>query len=73
MATSYERGTDPTLAPDSDRDGVPDRRETNSRGDLDPLNPDSDGDTLTDGEELAIGTDPTFALRRPVRHDRATG
>ncbi len=25
----------------------------------DPLNPDSDGDTLSDGDELALGTDPT--------------
>ena len=42
---------------DSDADGLSDRRE--SELGLDPANPDSDGDTLTDGDEvIKYGTNP---------------
>ncbi|MCH7645066.1 MAG: hypothetical protein IH974_09550 [Myxococcales bacterium] len=50
---------------DLDNDGIPDVFETNTGTFVsptdtgsDPSNPDSDGDGLGDGEEVAIGTDP---------------
>ncbi len=57
---------------DLDRDGTPDRIDTDLDGDglpndrevtlgTDPRKPDTDGDTLTDGAEVAAGTDPTKA------------
>ena len=49
----FEKGTHPRLA-DTDADGINDNLETAT----DPLNPDSDGDTLLDGAELAAGTNP---------------
>ena len=46
---------------DTDGDGLLDRTEEEmamGTGCPDPLNPDSDGDTLSDGTEVAMGTDP---------------
>ncbi len=42
---------------DSDGDGLTDVDETDLYG-SDPSNPDTDGDTLFDGEEVALGCDP---------------
>ena len=61
-----------TLAPlsaavkDSDADGVTDQAEreiylTN------PLNPDTDNDSFSDGEELVNGTDPLNKMQNPLR------
>ena len=48
------------LTLDSDRDGLSDEEEL-ARG-TDPTNPDTDGDGLTDGDEVLLhGTDPTLA------------
>lgn len=41
---------------DSDKDGIPDKRE--ERIGTDPFNPDTDGDGIIDGEELKDKTDP---------------
>lgn len=50
----FEKGTHPQLA-DTDDDGINDKEETIT----DPLNADSDGDTLKDGDEIAThNTDP---------------
>lgn len=51
--TEFQKGTHPRLA-DTDADGINDNAETTT----DPLNPDSDGDTLLDGAEVAAGTNP---------------
>ena len=45
------------IQPDSDHDGLGDDEETDTYG-TDPANPDTDGDGLLDGQEVAIGTDP---------------
>lgn len=50
--------SDATL--DSDADGVPDALERMVYG-TDPGNPDSDGDGVRDGEEIAWGSDPLLA------------
>lgn len=42
---------------DSDKDGISDYDEINKYG-TDPNNPDTDGDGLTDGYEIKIGTNP---------------
>ena len=47
-------------APDFDNDGLSDLAEYNS-GASDPTNADSDNDGLTDGEEVAAGTQPLIA------------
>ena len=47
--------------PDTDGDGMNDFTEIDTAqgsGCPDPLDPDSDGDTLSDGDEVALGTDP---------------
>jgi hypothetical protein len=49
----FQKGTHPRLA-DTDADGINDNAETVT----DPLKPDSDGDTLLDGAEVAAGTNP---------------
>ncbi|MDJ0850422.1 MAG: thrombospondin type 3 repeat-containing protein [Myxococcota bacterium] len=59
---------------DSDDDGISDFDEVNFDGDrdynpaldLDPLNPDTDGDGFTDAEELAAGSDPLDPSSVPV-------
>lgn len=43
---------------DSDGDGIPDAREYFMYH-TDPNNPDTDGDGMNDGDEAALGTDPT--------------
>lgn len=43
---------------DTDDDGLPNVAETNIHG-TDPDNPDTDGDGIDDGDEVAAGTDPT--------------
>jgi len=53
-------GTNPLVA-DTDADGLGDWTEVDmamGTGCPDPLNPDSDGDMLSDGEEVSLGTDP---------------
>jgi len=50
-------GTDP-LDDDSDNDGLTDHAEVVAHG-TDPTNPDTDGDYVNDGEEVAMGEDPT--------------
>ncbi len=58
-----DAGTDPVLE-DSDSDGLTDKQELDGVGTAPniytslPLNPDSDGDTLSDGDEAAFGTNP---------------
>jgi hypothetical protein len=59
-------------AEDSDNDSIPDGLEDvnqNGRvdpGESDPNNPDTDGDGLPDGDELAAGTDPTDRTSPPA-------
>lgn len=62
-------GTDPVpIDPnlDSDNDGLTDIDEIEIYG-TDPFNPDTDGDTWLDGEEVAAGTDPLDPLSFPYR------
>lgn len=46
--------------PDTDKDGLSDYYEINVSG-TDPNNPDSDGDKISDGEEVRAGLDPLSA------------
>jgi len=54
--------------PDDDNDGLSDVDETTLHG-TNPLNPDSDGDTYSDGEEVAAGSDPTDSGSVPAVAD----
>ncbi|MFC5368883.1 helix-turn-helix transcriptional regulator [Salinirubrum litoreum] len=55
-AEEHEAGTH-LWASDSDSDGLPDPRET----DTSPTTADTDGDGIADGREVELGTDPTVA------------
>jgi len=52
----------PVLADDIDGDGLNWLQEYQNK--TNPLNPDTDGDTVNDGDEVALGTNP--ALREPT-------
>ncbi len=56
-ADSEEVNTFLTASQDSDNDGLSDDDENDLYG-TDPNNPDSDGDSVSDGEEVEAGTDP---------------
>ena len=58
----------PVVPVDSDGDGLTNDEETNNYG-TDPYNPDSDGDGVSDGQELNSGTDP---LTYDTDYDNAT-
>ena len=70
------------VSPDGDEDGLPDRVETgtgkfNGPRDTgtDPANPDTDSDGFNDGDEVALGTDPTnpdeFPMPRLERYTKS--
>ena len=71
-ANGYGQTTIPILAFDKDLDGLLDSVEdTNGNGvvdagETDSLNPDTDGDGYTDGEEIAAGSDPLDENSTPV-------
>lgn len=51
---------------DSDADGLTDQAETEVYG-TDPLNPDTDGDLISDSDEILNGTNPTDKASFPVQ------
>jgi len=71
---------DPTEWEDTDTDGIGNNADTDDDNDglsdtdeiklytTDPLNPDSDGDGYTDGEEISGGTDPLDPDSIPLPH-----
>lgn len=68
----YDRTNVPVLAFDKDLDGLLDSAEDPNgngivdAGETDPLDADTDGDSFTDGEEVAAGSDPRDAGSTPV-------
>jgi len=58
-AAEIAAGTDPQI-PDTDRDGLTDREETETY-ETNATAPDTDQDGLLDGEEIELGTDPLVA------------
>ena len=60
-------GTDASVGPDTDRDGVTDATEEEMG--TDPNHPDSDRDGASDGQEVAAGTDALDPEDKPDVND----